>query len=205
MDETIKQFHYNMNRVKNMGVIYSSIKSQTTQILDLSDILRAELVFAVSCLDQYIHEVVRIGMIEAYDGKRKQTASFLQYNCSLNSILVSHQYKDSKDWLDIEIRKHHGWKSFEHPKKISEAISLITEKDIWEEIGKSINEDPRNIKKELSLIIDRRNKIAHEFDLDPTFRNCRWEIDLLLVDKSIAYIEKIVDSIHVCINNDKNQ
>ena len=49
-------FEQNIVRVKNLGAIYKSVNSQTTQILDLSDILRAQYVMLVSALDHFIHE-----------------------------------------------------------------------------------------------------------------------------------------------------
>ena len=69
-------FEQNIIRVKNLGGIYDSINIQTTPILDLSDILRAQYVMLVSALDHFIHELVRFGMIEIYNGKRRVTKKF---------------------------------------------------------------------------------------------------------------------------------
>ena len=62
MQTVINQFRANIVRVRDLGVIYSALKAQTTGAIDLSDILRTELVMAVSALDHYIHEIVRLGM-----------------------------------------------------------------------------------------------------------------------------------------------
>ena len=47
MQTAIDQFRTNINRVRNLGSIFEALDSQTTSVLDLSDILRAELVLAV--------------------------------------------------------------------------------------------------------------------------------------------------------------
>jgi hypothetical protein len=60
------EFKNNIIRAKNLGSIYFSLNAKTTAILDITDILRAELVLGVSAFDHYIHEIVRIGMIESY-------------------------------------------------------------------------------------------------------------------------------------------
>jgi len=70
MQAAIDQFRTNINRVRHLGAIYRALKAQTTEVLDLSDILRAELVMAVSALDHYIHEVTRLGILETYHGSR---------------------------------------------------------------------------------------------------------------------------------------
>lgn len=87
MQAAIDQFRTNIQRVSNLGNIYKILKNQTTEILDLSDILRAELVMTVSVLDYYIHELVRLGMLEAYNKKRVQTPAFLRFQVTLDSAL----------------------------------------------------------------------------------------------------------------------
>jgi len=46
------------------------------------------------------------------------------------------------------------------------------------------------------LIVDRRNQIAHEADLDPTNPGARWPINALLVDDTVDFIEKVGDAIY---------
>ena len=52
-------------------------------------------------------------------------------------------------------------------------------------------------KQQLSAIVDRRNKIAREADIDPTFgMGSRWYIDEVLVKDAVDFIEKVIESIH---------
>jgi hypothetical protein len=47
------------------------------------------------------------------------------------------------------------------------------------------------------LIVDRRNKIAHQADIDPTLGlGNRWNIDELMVGDVVNFIEQVVESIH---------
>ena len=81
LQSALEQFHTNLSRVRNLGSIVATLESQTLHPLDLSDILRAELVLSVSALDHYVHEVVRMGMLEAYRGGRNGHHSFLLSRC----------------------------------------------------------------------------------------------------------------------------
>jgi hypothetical protein len=55
----------------------------------------------------------------------------------------------------------------------------------------------KDVKQELSLMVDRRNKIAHEADIDPTLGlGNRWEIDQVEVSEAVDFIEQVVESIH---------
>lgn len=45
--------------------------------------------------------------------------------------------------------------------------------------------------------MDRRNKIAHEADIDPSFGiGNRWPIDAITVNDAVDFIEQVVESIH---------
>lgn len=56
------------------------------------------------------------------------------------------------------------------------------------------------VKQQLTDLVDRRNKIAHEADIDPTFGiGNRWEIDENLVNDAVTFIEQLVQSIHQVI------
>ncbi|MFO5528092.1 MAG: HEPN domain-containing protein [Cuspidothrix sp.] len=53
------------------------------------------------------------------------------------------------------------------------------------------------IKQQLILIVDRRNKIAHQADIDPTLGlGNRWNIDELMVSDAVNFIEQVVENIH---------
>lgn len=55
----------------------------------------------------------------------------------------------------------------------------------------------REVKQQLNSIVDRRNKIAHEADINPTFNiGDRWSIDEKLVDDAVNFLERLVESIH---------
>jgi len=202
-------FEQNIIRVKNLGAIYGSINLQTTAILDLSDILRAQYVMLVSALDYFIHEIIRIGMLETYKNKRKATKEFKAFMLSLSkdilfdkAIMVEiinpktdnlEAYKDI-DWLNHQIRYRNGFKSFQEADKIKEAMLLIIDTDIWEEVANNLEDDVRQIKRKLNLIIDRRNQISHEADIEPTYQELR-TIYVEDVKDSIIFIESLVEVI----------
>jgi len=100
-------------------------------------------------------------------------------------------------WLEDEIREQLGWQSFQKPDKIAEAIRLISDKELWREVGIQMSKPANEIKQELSAVVDRRNKIAHEADIDPTFGiGSRWYIDEIQVNNAVNFVEQVVESIH---------
>ena len=196
MQVAIDQFRVNLARVRNLGVIHNTLNAQTTAAIDLSDILRSELVMAVSALDCYIHEIVRIGMLKIYRGIRPETSAFLRFQISLESVRQAVSAPTSDNWLENEIRERHGWRSFQQADHIAEAIRLISDISLWEQVSSHLGMPAQDVRQQLNLIVDRRNKIVHEADMDPTPYDTRWPIDEVLVDDAINFIEQIAETIH---------
>jgi hypothetical protein len=198
MQSAIDLFRISIARVRDLIAVHNSLKAQASSVLDLSDILRAALVLAVSAFDYYIHEVVRIGMLEIHRGQRPEPPAFSRFQISLGSARAGINAGQNIDsWLEDEIRQRHSYKSFQQPDAIADAVRLICDKKLWEEVSMNMSRPAKDIKQKLILIVDRRNKIAHEADIDPTLSlGDRWPIDELLVNEAVDFLEQIVESIH---------
>ena len=196
MQAAIDQFRANISRVRDLGAIHNTLTVHTGVVVDLSDVLRAELVMAISALDHYIHELTRLGMLAVYHGARAETPAFLRFDISLESIRQAIGDPTSDDWLDTEIRGRHSWRSFQHTDHIADAIRLISGVRLWEEVANHIGMASQDVKEKLNLIVDRRNKIAHEADMDATLPGSRWSIDETWVDDAVNFIEQIAETIY---------
>ena len=169
MQSALDQFYISISHVRDLIAVHNSVKAQSTPALDLSDLLRAALVLSVSALDYYVHEVVKLGMLEVHRRIRSEPPAFAKFQINLGSAREGLSVDVSLDyWLEDEIQQSHSYKSFQQPDKIAEAIRLISDKKLWEEVGKVMNRTAENVKQELGIIVGRRNKIAHEADIDPT-------------------------------------
>ncbi len=196
MQVAIDQFRVNIARVRNLGVIHNTLNAQTTAAIDLSDILRSELVMAVSALDHYLHEIVRLGMLETYRGTRPETSAFLRFQISLEGIRQALRAPTSDDWLENEIQERHSWRSFQQADRIAEAIRLISDIRLWEQVSNHLGMPTQDVRQQLNLIADRRNKIVHEADMDSTPYDTRWPIDEVLVEDAINFIEQIAETVY---------
>ena len=179
-----------------MGAIYLALSNQTTEALDLSDLLRSQWVMAVSALDHYVHELVRLGMLEAYHGKRPQTDAFLRFQITMDRTLQVIKSPSSDDWLEDQIRNSHGHRSFQTPDNVAEAIRLISDTPLWNGVAARLNVTARYTRERLSLIVNRRNQIAHEADTDPSYGGRLWPIDFAVVDQTVQFIEELTEAIY---------
>jgi hypothetical protein len=166
MKTAINKFRLNIQRVRQLGALHKNLNVQMTSALDVSDILRSELVLAVSAFDFFIHEITRIGMLEIYQGNRSQTPTFLRFTVSLDQALLGIATPDKTEWLDDSIRKQHSWQSFQRPDKVADAIRHISTIQLWDEVGNQLGMTAQQVKGKLDIIVDRRNKIAHQADME---------------------------------------
>lgn len=185
-----------MLRARNVGGLYQALHHLTTPAVDASDLLRIQIVLACSALDHYVHELSRLGMLEILAGIRPKTPAFLKFRVSLETVLGSESLPAGSAWLDSEIRERHSFLSFQHPDKIADAIRLCSPITLWQEVSRVLGIPEAAVKERLRQIVDRRNKIAHEADMDPSFPGARWPIGETDVNTALDTIEKVCEAIH---------
>ena len=196
MKAAIEQFASNIGNVRELGGLAKVLATTLTPSIDLGDILRMEIVLAVSAFDHFIHELVRFGMLESYQRLRPETDAFRRFRVSLEGLQRAINSPASTDWLSDQIREAHSWQSFQMPDKLADGIRLISSATIWEEIGERLSLPAKDAKERLRLIVERRNKIAHEADVDPTFPDSRWPISAELADQAVDYVERVGDAVY---------
>lgn len=197
MLNAIATYRENILRVRTLGGISDAVRSMITAAVDLSDILRAQHVLAVSALDYFVHETARAGMLEIFDGKRPPTPAYARFRIPLDAL--SGGTAISRNNFENEIRNQHSFLSFQHPDRVADAFRLVVDLKLWDTVGSTLNVDPKLLKERLRLVVDRRNKIAHEADVDPTYPKARWPITKSDIDSTITFLNEIVETMHTLV------
>jgi hypothetical protein len=198
MQPALDQFRLNVSRAQALEGLHAALRSQTTSAVDLSDILRCELVLLASALDHFIHELVRIGMVATIERRRPAAKAFDRFELSLAAATKGMTATDGR-WVEDEVRARHGWRSFQHPDKIADAVRLISDLELWISLESRLSMPASKIKVTLALVVDRRNKIAHEADADPSSPGARWPIDETLVAESREFISRLGEAIAAAV------
>ncbi len=196
-------------RADALHSIYKYISSSTTSLIKQDEILRSEWVARVSALDLFVHELVIKGMIEIFEGGRPPTDAYKKYQVSihtLDSIRNTNVSYDKTSAFELELRQRMSFLSFQEPEKIADAIRYISPQQLWNNIAKyhgasasSEQQVSKHLKTKLSLIIQRRNQIAHEGDLQHGIPRYPWAITKIDVDDMSNFINNIVSSINKII------
>lgn len=195
MQAALNRFRENLDRSRSLAGLAASLSKLTTEAVDLTDILRASLVLGVSALDNFVHEFVRLGILEVNQGNRLATDAHLSFKVPLYAVRIAIGDTSKDEWLDLAIREAHSWLSFQQPEKIADAIRLMSAVQLWESVSREMGMTAKGVKTQLNAIVDRRNKIAHEADMDPTNPGHRWPIDEALVEEALDFLDKLTAAI----------
>lgn len=195
MDAALDLFTENMQRARTLSGLADALPRIGMAGIDTSDLHRAAIVLGVSALDFFVHDVVREGMIKIYKGEIPPTDASNSFRVPLSSVSLCVGDPADVGWLDSSVRSAHSFLTFQHPDKIADAVRLISPIKLWESVGVELGEDTKAVKIHLTSIVDRRNKIAHEADMDSSSIGERWPIDAALVTDALDYVEKVVRAI----------
>lgn len=192
-------------RCDELTAMHAYLANQLTPALRPDELLRAEWVARVSALDLYVHELVAQGMMEIFEGRRKPSTAFLRFQLSnevLLRIRATTQSEVASSAYDFEVRSRLGLSTYQEPEKIADGIRLISDISLWNSIvtklgstPASMDKDAKVTKRGLSLIVERRNKIAHEGDLQPSVPRTPWPIAQADLQYVASFIRRIVDAI----------
>ena len=174
------------------------------------ELLRAEWVARVSALDLYVHELVAQRMLAIFEGKLAKTpaySTFMLASEAVDRIRQAPTPTDASAAFDLEVRRQLGFISFQYPDKIADGVRMCSSAELWNDIAlhQGAAQQTRvamakHIRRQLTTIVDRRNKIAHEGDLQPkALPIAPWPIsqsDILVVS---TFLDNLVGSIDACV------
>ena len=164
------RFQQRIDESRHSGAVYDYLCNNVPGPVNYDDLLRYQIVSAVSAFDTLIHDLVRIGMVAAYQGLRPKTDRFTSepISLSVHEQLASASVPPAAVLFDAEVARKLSHLSFQDPDKVASALSLIwKEKHKWQRVSAALGEQEEQLKSRLRLVLNRRNAIVHECDLDP--------------------------------------
>jgi RiboL-PSP-HEPN len=191
MRAALSEFNRNIEVVRELDRTVGLLKRARAPSTAIDDLIRFQIVMAVSALDLLIHQIVRDGMIETAKGARSATPRFYKYRARLELALMGLTTPGLFDWLSIDITEQHSRKSFQTSERVAEVVHLVSLINLWQSVSAKIAMAEPDVKKLLDLIVSRRNQIVHEFDSNPLAPGTRWPVDRRLTRTNVTFIAKV--------------
>ena len=170
MHRALTAFNANIARARELAGLYDFLVATVTAPFDFDDILRAQIVYSVSAFDKLIHDLVRIGMVNIYAGRRPLTPKYHAENISieLHGVLASATIPPGEYLFEQAMIRKLKIMAFQDPDKVADGLSLVwNESQKWQKIALAMGIDVDSAKTKLKLIVGRRNAIVREADMDP--------------------------------------
>lgn len=198
-----KSFDDAIIRIRNIHELYTHLTfGLHFPEESVADILRSEIVYAVSAFDKLIHDIVKQGILEIFNSLRPTTNTYHNFPIcmkQMHSILNPDPTSNASAILEKIIITKHKFCAFQDPEKITPALSLIwQEEHKWQKIAARLSVSENDLKTELKNIVIRRNQIVHEGDLDAFTRGLQ-KIEESDVVRIVDFIEKLGDTIFTLV------
>lgn len=170
MLRAILLFRRNRERILDLGAVYDLWMGQAPLLQkQLDEILRAQLVLTISAFDTFIHDCVRIGIVRKFLANGVINNNLSKYSIPFEDLLIINSLQSNNDkanYLDSVIKKINSKDSYQSPASVEFALGLLGIGNLWSKLSLTMGMPANDIKLELSNIVNRRNKIAHESDLN---------------------------------------
>jgi hypothetical protein len=163
----------------------------------------------VSALDLYIHELVAQSMLKIFENVRPFCVGFSRFQFSSETMMRirnAPSAREASGAFDLEVRTKLSRITYQFPEDIADGVRLISDCELWNEIAlrqgatqATKSARAKDLKKSLSLIVERRNKIAHEGDLQPSVPRTPWPIQRADVAFAAQFIRDIVGAIDTIV------
>lgn len=185
-----------VEETENVYAIYRFLTQKEKVPLDISDLLRWQWVQYVSALDKVVHDLVRIGMIDIFEGRRQRTDKYNTFQIDIQTYQNIHDGRvDASIAFENIIIQKHNFLAFQAPSKISDALAYISkEPDKWKRISGLMGMSKEQCTTYLKNVVIRRNQIVHEGDYTDILsrRQDIFEQDVLDIKEFILKLGKAI-------------
>jgi hypothetical protein len=198
-------------RADLFATLHAYVINNVAAVIQPDELLRAEWAMRVSALDLYIHEVVSQNLLKIFQGHRPVCPGYSKFQISSDTLMRIHASGPgltSDAAFDLEVRTKLARVTYQFPDDIADGIRMVSTIELWNEIAKHHGALPAAVKGEagilrgeLTQIVNRRNKIVHEGDLQPSIPRMPWPITRPDVDHVKTTIERIVGGVEAKVQN----
>jgi hypothetical protein len=200
MSEAKYLFDKNMEAIANIDALYHYMENQVTAF-DITELLRSEYILIVSALDFYIHEAVKNCLVHQFNLGVCDSDLTISIPLTTVGIILNSDSNERTKILEKQIGQIMSKDSYQAPRSIEHALKIIGINKMWTAVGKHLGEKGSEVRATLALIIDRRNKIAHEADISPIGGlGEKTNIDTTTVRECLDFVTTFVESVEKLIN-----
>lgn len=163
-------FERHIGDIRRVNHIYDHLVNQVNlPSADLCDLLRIQLVNAVSAFDWLMHEYIHAGIMKQLMGDVPMTSKVKVFSIDADtySQLATLDAIEKYKILSVRVSSVLKTMSFQSPEKIKDGLSYIWEEPHkWQLLSQECGLSEEDLRYKVKLYVERRNQIVHEADVD---------------------------------------
>ncbi len=213
LTDAFQQLKVNLEYARSLARAGVDLERLGVTAFEVTDVYRAAWVQCVAALDHWVHQELYWRMVAlAMQPEASKPDRFRRFGITMDVLERVHQRGEPlENVLAEHIREALGRETFQQPERIREAFGLICDASrLWDRVAAELSDqntdDPAvssgMVKERLREIVRRRNRIAHEYDQEPSDPTRRQAIDAAGVTDTIDWIEQLAETILVVIDSD---
>ncbi len=171
MYKSLGVFKDNLNSAQELLTLYDYLAANIKVPMSFDDLLRLHMVQSVSAFDKLMHDIIRIGIVDIFIGARPVTKKYLNepISMSTHNSLSAATIPPKEYFFEQAIVSKLSYISYQAPDIIADGLSYIWNvKHKWDQIAAAMSMKAEDAKRQLRLIVSRRNQIVHEADIELT-------------------------------------
>jgi len=185
----LRTFNSGCDRAAALRSIYEYLRATGPAALDGDDILRSAVLLTVSSFDLLVHDIYRTEVLHRLAAGREVAL----LRVAFNSAIAPEPLRSSV--IEQGIRTENSYKSFVAPDKLAECLRHLVEEP-WIKLAAKMAVPVVDCKAALRRVVDLRNRIAHEADVNPDLAGIAlWPIYSEDVRVSIDFIKALGGSV----------
>lgn len=200
MQQSYQRFIELVKDTENVETLHNYFEKFITAPIDISDLLRWQWVQCISAFDKFIHDLVRVGMLDIFLGNRVSTPKYNAFQIDIQTYSdMMNNSVDASLIFERKIVMKHSFLAFQDPSKVADALAFIwNDNDKWEKISSLMGMSKYDCTTYLKNIVIRRNQIVHEGDYTDHLskRQDIFPQDILDIRN---YILKLGEAIYNCV------
>lgn len=191
----LRNFNHGCDRANGLHSIHQYLQKFAPAAMDCSDLLRSSIVLSVSSFDLLIHDLYRTEVLHRFSLNRSTTTLKIPFDAGF--LAGSSQLAA----IDEHVRLENSFKSFVAPDKLAECLRPLVDRP-WEKVSAVLKHPASSCKARLKSIVDLRNRIAHEGDVNPALGGLDlWPIYAEDVDASVTFLRRLGMAVAQVVND----
>jgi len=163
-----KHFEANVNRARDLVALGQGIGAMTSGRVDSSDMYRASLVQGVAALDHYVHGVILDRSVGILLSRLPGTSAASKIGLPVSAvqeILSANSDVEREQRARTHIVERLSRETYQRSSAIGAGLASVGVPQVW---SNGFQGAQKSQLLALDLVVGRRNRIAHECDIDPT-------------------------------------